>query len=260
MTIEEPSSEASVVILTPIKNCVSYLPAYVERIESLRYPAEALSIGLLEGDSTDETWPLVQSLAARLERRCRRVTLVKRDFGFNMPAHVHRWMPIYQVARRTTLARARNHLLFAALRDETWVLWLDVDVIGFPSDLIQRLLAAGREIVQPNCVLYPGGPTFDRNGWTHHGTRHLDSYRGQNLVRLDAVGGTVLLVKADYHRDGLIFPAFRYGVPHESARPHHPDWGQGEIETEGLGIMASDMGFQCWGMPDFEVFHAPQEK
>jgi hypothetical protein len=29
-------------------------------------------------------------------------------------------------------------------------------------------------------------------------------------VRLDGVGGTVLLVRADVHRDGLLFPPFRY--------------------------------------------------
>ena len=31
-----------------------------------------------------------------------------------------------------------------------------------------------------------------------------------------------------------------------------------EIETEGLGIMAKDMGVECWGLPDLEIGHAPQ--
>jgi hypothetical protein len=31
---------------------------------------------------------------------------------------------------------------------------------------------------------------------------------------------------------------------------------RGEIETEGLGLMAFDMGHLCWGMPDEEVIHA----
>jgi peptide chain release factor subunit 1 len=35
-------------------------------------------------------------------------------------------------------------------------------------------------------------------------------------------------------------------------------WGKGEVETEGLGIMAQDMGYQCWGLPDLEVIHAPE--
>ena len=29
----------------------------------------------------------------------------------------------------------------------------------------------------------------------------------------------------------------------------------GEIETEGLGIMAADMGLECWGLPLLEIRH-----
>ena len=247
---------AKVLVLTPIKDCAAHLPRYVERIEALRYPRGLLSIGLIEGDSRDATWSILNGLRPRLETRCARVTAIKRDFGLRLPQSTPRWSPKYQVARRTVLARARNHLLFAALRDEDWVLWIDSDVVEFPADLISRLLETGRDIVHPHCVTDWGGSTFDRNGWSHHGTRYLDSYRGHSLVRLDSVGGTVLLIKADHHRDGLVFPAFRYGVPNAAARPVHPVWEKGEIETEGLAMMAADMGLQCWGMPDLEVRHA----
>jgi peptide chain release factor subunit 1 len=27
------------------------------------------------------------------------------------------------------------------------------------------------------------------------------------------------------------------------------------VETEGLGILAHDMGYECWGMPNLEVRH-----
>jgi peptide chain release factor subunit 1 len=66
----------------------------------------------------------------------------------------------------------------------------------------------------------------------------------------------MLLVRADLHRDGLIFPAFRYGIESSTMRKPHPTWGMGEIETEGLAMMARDMGYQCWGLPDFEIFHS----
>jgi peptide chain release factor subunit 1 len=79
----------------------------------------------------------------------------------------------------------------------------------------------------------------------------MDQSRGEALVRLSAVGGTMLLVKADVHRDGLVFPAFRYGLPSEGIRPG------GEIETEGLAVMARDMGFECWGLPQLEIVHQP---
>lgn len=36
--------------------------------------------------------------------------------------------------RRAILARSRNYLLFEALRDEGWVLWLDVDIVAVCSN------------------------------------------------------------------------------------------------------------------------------
>ena len=84
----------------------------------------------------------------------------------------------------------------------------------------------------------------------------LDSLRGEGeLAQLDAVGGTVLLIRADIHRDGLIFPPFLYGLEHPRIRADRGDSARGEIETEGLGIMASDMGYTCWGLPNLEVVH-----
>jgi len=89
------------------------------------------------------------------------------------------------------------------------------------------------------------------------GTALLHDKRGADgPVRMDSVGGTMLLVKADLHRDGLIFPPYKYGVESTRMRNPHLVWGQGEIETEGLAMMAADMGVQCWGLPDCEILHA----
>ncbi len=41
------------------------------------------------------------------------------------------------------------------------------------------------------------------------------------------------------------------GIPRKIRRGEHA----GEIETEGLGIMAHDMGHACWGMPNLEILH-----
>jgi hypothetical protein len=148
------------------------------------------------------------------------------------------------------LAKSRNHLLFQALRDEDWVLWLDVDVIDFPAAILEALLAAGKEIVQPHCVVEPGGRTFDWNAWRYEGKQvRMDEMRSQGeFVKLDAVGGTMLLVRSDIHRDGLIFPPF----PYSAAGARVPGI---YFETEGLGLMANDMGYSCWGMPRLEIQH-----
>ena len=246
----------NILILTPVKNGSRHLARYLELIQRLNWPREHLSMGLLESDSDDQTWAMLQTMRASLDARAANVTLVKRDYGFTIPKRIPRWSPAFQLARRTIMARARNQLLFRALREEDWVLWIDIDVIEYPADIIQRLLAPGVDIIHPHCVRRYGGETFDRNAWAEHGGKLMQDMRGEGLVRLDAVGGTMLMVKADIHRDGLIFPTFKYGVSNSRTRPNHPIWEKGEIETEGLGIMATDMGHQCWGLPDLEILHS----
>jgi len=243
--------ETPVLILTPVKDAAECVEGYWQRLFGLSYPHRLISVGLLEGDSGDSSFAELQRWQPRAEAEFARVTLIKRDYGYHLPLGVHRGTPAVQPARRSILARSRNQLLFRALRDEAWVLWLDVDVIEFPPNLIELLLGTGCEIVQPHCVLRYGGPTFDCNGWRELGRLHLDDLRGEGaLVPLDTVGGTVLLVRADLHRDGLIFPPFPYGKGSPLART-----GGLEIETEGLGIMAHDMGYRCWGLPHLEVLH-----
>jgi glycosyltransferase involved in cell wall biosynthesis len=247
---------AKVLILTPVKSAAQYLNSYFQGLSKLTYPKTCLSLGILEGDSTDATFAEVENRLPSLGLTSAR--LWKKDFGLKLPGGVPRHELVYQFTRRAVLARARNHLLFRALDSQDWVLWLDVDIIDYPPDIIERLLNVDRDIVQPHCVTERGGPTFDRNAWKDNGQFHMDQLRGRGLVRLDAVGGTMLLVRADRHRDGLVFPAYFYGRRSRWIRSEHPLTGAdaGEIETEGLGIMAKDMGLECWGLPDLEVLHA----
>jgi GT2 family glycosyltransferase len=247
-----------VLVLTPVKQAAPHLTRYFANLRALRYPPERLSLGFLESDSTDGTYEDLTDRLPELEQTYRRVTLVKHDFGFQLPQGTPRWSPALQIPRRTVLARARNRLLSAALGDEEWVIWLDVDVHAYPSDVITRLLASGKDIVTPHCVTSHGGQTFDWNAWRDDGRTRMDSLRGgPDLVRLDAVGGTMLLVRADLHREGLIFPAFLYGRQSPFARDPSPLTlnGVGEVETEAFALMAKDMGYECWGMPNLEIVH-----
>ncbi len=216
----------TVLILTPMKSAANHLDTYFAGLEQLNYPHERLSLGILEGDSDDDTYRQLQRRLAGGFAGFANITLAKKDFGFRIPPGVPRWTAGLQPARRAVLARARNHLLFRALADQDW-------------------------------VTVPGGPSFDRNAWSDGGARHLSDRRGEGLVRLTSVGGTMLLVRADLHRDGLVFPPFFYGARSPWVRDPHPLRGSlvGEIETEGLAIMAKDMGAECWGLPDLEIFH-----
>jgi hypothetical protein len=260
--------EATVLLLTPVKDAEALLGGYFARLRALVYPAHLLSVGLLESDSEDGTWERLQAEAPRLSADFRAATVRKRDFGYRIPAGRKRWSADLQVERRAVLARSRNHLLSRALRDEDWVLWLDVDVVEYPADIIQTLLGAGKDIIQPHCVREHGGKSYDLNAWRDRGRLHMHDLRGEgDVVELHSVGGTMLLVRADLHRDGLVFPPFLYGKgsararafnhfvsirrPWSLFRGHH----RGEIETEGLALMANDMGHTCWGMPNVEVIH-----
>jgi hypothetical protein len=241
----------AVLILTPVKNAAAHLDGYCQRLRRLTYPHNSVSLGFLESDSEDGTFQALSRRLRRLRKEFARAGLWKKDFGYQLPTGIHRAAEEVQVKRRAILAKSRNHLLFHALEDEEWVLWLDVDVIEYPPDIIERLLATGKDVVQPHCVLDYHGPTFDMNAWRDHGRLHLEDLRSEgDLVELDAVGGTMLLVRADLHRDGLVFPSFPYGLRNSLIRGD-----RGEFETEGLGMMAHDMGHRCWGMPNLEIRH-----
>jgi len=251
------SLDSKVLVLTPMKKAAQYLDGYFAALEALSYPHELVSLGILEGDSSDDTF---EQLQVRLLSSCkdfRSKRLFKKDFGFVMPHGVPRFEAVYQLQRRAVLARARNHLLFRALRDEDWVLWLDVDIIEYPSDILQRLIELDLDIVHPNCVCDYGNVSFDLNAWCDNGRVHMHELRGRGRVRLDSVGATMLLVRADRHRDGLVFPPFFYGARSRWVRTPNPWLGDqvGEIESEGFAMMAKDMGIECWGLPDLEIRH-----
>ena len=246
-----------VLILTPAKNANAYVDGYFDRLCSLTFDHSQISVAILESDSTDKTYEILQQRVEALQTQFRSLKLFKRDYNLKQPLKLERWDSAWQLARRSILARSRNQLLFRALDDEEWVLWLDIDVIEYPADLLERLLQLQLDIVHPECVREYGGASFDRNAWKDDGRLHMQDLRGTGRpVRIDSVGGTALLVRADLHRDGLVFPCFRYGIESQVIRRQHPLWGKGEIETEGLAAMARDMGIQCWGLPDLEILHA----
>lgn len=183
-----------------------------------------------------------------------------------------------QRARRAAMARARNSILFTTIGPSTsWVLWLDADVVETPHSLIQDLASHDKPIVVPNCFqrftndrgeldIRP----YDYNSWQDseeaaklaagmgseeillEGYNDMPTYRTlmamiadkeehrdqRAIISLDGVGGTALLVKAEVHRDGAMFPPFPF---------YHL------METEGFAKMAQRLGWSCWGLPNYFV-------
>ena len=56
----------TILILTPVKDARSHLPAYVRSLERLTYPHTRLSLGFLESDSVDGTHAALEMLLAEL--------------------------------------------------------------------------------------------------------------------------------------------------------------------------------------------------
>jgi len=253
------TSPARVLVVTPLKNASELAEIYCDHLSRLNYPPQLLSLGMLESDSREQTYEAFDHALVALRAKWSRINLWKHDYHYQIPHGFSRWHPQIQVQRRAILAQSRNELLRRALKDEDWVLWLDVDVIDYPRDIIEQLLSYGKDILHPHCVMEYGGITFDRNGWREHGRVIMDALRGCELLApLDAVGGTMLFIRADLHRRGLIFPETLYGADNPRVRPPDQRWDAdrpGELETEGLGIMALDMNVQPWGLPDLEVLH-----
>jgi hypothetical protein len=309
-----------VLVLTPVKNSADHLGRYFRMLRNLTYDAAALSLGMLDGDSTDApTEKQAQTLLSlgydpsdvssmsgtlarilvevplMLEAGWAAVTTVSHNFNFSLPRAVRHGIDA-QKGRRAVLSKSRNHLVSSALRDEDWVLWVDSDLAWYPPSVLDTLIRAalrGRpdgkdrgkplEILVPNCVMQAGvrGRSYDLNSWrgssspgnnatvaavvkyhdavhakskdSEHPSRlwlegygptgnlYLSKLRSEGeVVRLDAVGGAMLLVHAELHRHGLVFPP----MPHRH-----------RIETEGLSMLALDMGALSWGMPNVEIVH-----
>ncbi len=183
-----------------------------------------------------------------------------------------------QRSRRSAMSRARNSLLFTTIGPYTsWVLWMDSDIVETPPTLIQDLAWHDKPVLVPNCFQRftddqgkPDIRPYDYNSWQDsqaaadlaskmgpdeillEGYADMATYRTlmamtadksegrdqSHEIPLDGVGGTALLVKAEVHRDGAMFPPFPF---------YHL------METEGFAKMARRLGWGCWGLPNYFV-------
>ena len=58
-----------VLILTPAKNAAAYLDDFFRLAAALDYPADQLAIGMLEGDSDDDTFAVCDRYLKKLNSR-----------------------------------------------------------------------------------------------------------------------------------------------------------------------------------------------
>ena len=152
-------------------------------------------------------------------------------------------------------AMARNLLLTEHLRDDfSHVLWLDVDLVKVPPDLIERLAGVSEtDIVAPFVFverIKPGEPSHQNGGWfydtggfvrkgehAHEFPPHFWGYNG-GAVELDSVG-CCYLVPADVYRRGCRYEPVGDDVEHVS-----------------MMAEARALGYRIWATDAVQVEHA----
>lgn len=167
-TTEARKEGEKVLILTPLRDAAAFLPKHFDLISQLEYPHELIDLGFLVSDSTDDTLALLSAELERIQAKedktsFRSVTIVEKDFGSSMQQNdvEDRHSFEAQPDRRKLLGRARNYLLYTALKpDHSWVYWRDVDIVESPSAIIEDFIAHDRDVLVPNIWfhrLHPDG-------------------------------------------------------------------------------------------------------
>lgn len=147
-----------VLILTPLRDAAPYLPKYFDLLSMLTYPHELIDLAFLVGDSTDDTLAVLSSELNRIQAQTedkiafRSATIVQKDFGAVVDMNVEdKHSFAAQGPRRKAIGRARNYLLYSALKPEhSWVYWRDVDIVDSPEKIIEDFIAHDKDILVPN--------------------------------------------------------------------------------------------------------------
>lgn len=149
-----------VLILTPLRDAAPYLNKYFDLLSELSYPHDLIDLAFLVGDSTDDTLAILASELNRVQRRSDKIPfhsalIIEKDFGriVSQSVEERHGFPA-QGPRRKAIGRARNYLLYAALKPEhSWVYWRDVDIVDSPKKILEDFMAHDKDILVPSTIL-----------------------------------------------------------------------------------------------------------
>ncbi|KAL6714958.1 hypothetical protein ACLMJK_007218 [Lecanora helva] len=274
-------NEERVLILTPLRDAAPYLSKYFDLLSELTYPHNLIDLAFLVGDSSDDTKAVLASELDRVQKRTDKIPfnsalIVEKDFGAIVGQSVEeRHGFAAQGPRRKSIARARNYLLYSALKPtHSWVYWRDVDIQDSPGKILEDFMDHNKDILVPidynSWIESDTGlklaDSLDKNvvlaeGYKEYNTKRkylssMGDWRNNKdeEVELDGVGGVNILVKADVHRSelptltpaqGINFPCYAF---------------ENQAETEGFAKMAKRAGYQVVGLPNYVVWHIDTEE
>lgn len=151
------ANQERVLILTPLRDAAPYLAKYFDLLSELTYSHDLIDLAFLVGDSIDDTLAVLASELDRIQSRTdkipfRSATIVQKDFGKVVDMSVQEKHGFAaQGPRRKAIGRARNYLLYAALKPEhSWVYWRDVDIVDSPKKILEDFMAHDKDILVPS--------------------------------------------------------------------------------------------------------------
>ncbi|KAF9079330.1 hypothetical protein BGX29_003502 [Mortierella sp. GBA35] len=271
------SGKQTVLVLTLVRNRESWggdrsFSDFLSIVQGFEYPMSNINLGVLASDKKEFkaiTDYIKQLPGDKNPFRQIHVILREKDTGISRE---DRKAENAQRDRRRLIARLRNYLLYTTMRDEDSVLWIDSDMIRIPNDLLGRMIDSGKDVITTATRSGPSGDFIDLNAWV--GERSKPSAGEQAIIEqggifipgpksvkfthelqgefkeLDSVGGTVLFVRGEVHREGVAFTTnyvIGAGWKYE---------GYDGIESEGLCYVAGFLGYKCWGMPHAIAEHS----
>lgn len=274
-----------ILILTPLAR---FFDEYWENIVALTYPHEHISLGFIipkTADGNEATKRLQEAVkktqSGPLAQRFQSITILRQDFepAIQSQDEKERHKMSNQAARRASMAKARNSLLFTTLGPNTsWILWLDGDIVETPPTLIQDLASFDRAIIVPNCFQRytddsgkAGVRPYDYNSWRDSDmAKEMAKSMGPDEVLLEgyaemATYRTLMAMLADKNEerrdtrrimplDGVGGTAlFVKAEVHRDGAMFPPFAFYHLIETEGFAKMARRLGYEAFGLPNYFV-------
>jgi glycosyltransferase involved in cell wall biosynthesis len=220
----------NVTIVSAFRNGgLAHVDRYMDRINSLNLPPQWVRVITVEGDSTDDTYDRLQTVA----KYDKRVTVVKCDLGkphYGSIVHPERFEIL------ATVFNAGLNAIDVAWSD--YVLFLPSD-IEYEPKMVFDLICKGKDIVAP--FMWMNGRFYDIWGFVEPNGRNFEPFTpedaqafGKRPIRMACVGGVVLM-SADVVRAGC-----RYST----------------VDVDhGLCRDAIAHGFGVWADPSTNVYH-----
>lgn len=237
---------------------------FLDLLASTGLELSSLSLGLLTA-SHDE-YELYKNVTASLPF-ARTSIILHSGYDASVPDRNGRHDESLQVVRRREIARVRNYLMSTTLAWETHILWLDSDVYELSPNIVQTMIQYSTTndtvgLLTARCER-DWSPDYDLNSYAiipgavpQRESKHfpspyerppsrtagdlVDGTTDDDLIRLDAIGGTILYIRADVVRQGLMFasnPVIGISWDEDGYDAH---------ETEGLCVNARPMGQECF--------------